>query len=424
MNPIRPLAQEHVVVSASPDPARVYCYSPGLCRLPSGRLVATADWGGEGVAAVPGAKAAYQECCGHWQGRIHLSDDHGATWRLVATFPFLHARPFATGGSVYVLGHAGDLMIMRSDDGGQTWSEPVRLSEGQSWHQAPCAAIEANGCIYLSMERRVAFATGWCPSELAPVLMRAPLDADLTRRSSWTFASELPFRQALAAVGAPAGLGVPFQHAPFPQGHETAPGRWCAPIGWLESNVVRVTDPDHVWFDPAGRTLHLLLRAHTAGTGIACLLKVVEEAPGRGAMTTQVERAPSGEAMLWLPLPGGQMKFHVVQDPVTGLYWLLSTQATRSMTRADRLPADHYNLPNNERRRLQLHFSRNLVDWCFAGLVAVGECERASRHYAAMAIDGDDLMVLSRSGDERAASAHNGDLITFHAVRGFRQLAY
>jgi len=118
------------------------------------------------------------------------------------------------------------------------------------------------------------------------------------------------------------------------------------------------------------------------------------------------------------------MKFHVLHDAVTQLYWLLSTQATDSMVRADRLPANRFNLPNNERRRLQLHFSKNMVDWCFAGLVAVGPVEQGSRHYASMIIDGEDLHILSRSGDERAASAHNGDLITFHTVRGFRELVY
>ena len=94
------------------------------------------------------------------------------------------------------------------------------------------------------------------------------------------------------------------------------------------------------------------------------------------------------------------------------------------MIRPERMPANRYNLPNNERRRLQLHFSRNMIDWCFAGLVALGPVEHASRHYASMAIDSDDLEILSRSGDQRAKSAHDGNLITFHRVRDFRNLVY
>ena len=40
--------------------------------------------------------------------------------------------------------------------------------------------------------------------------------------------------------------------------------------------------------------------------------------------------------------------------------------------------------------------------------------------YAAIVIDGNDLHILSRSGDERPANAHDGNMITFHTVRNFR----
>jgi hypothetical protein len=94
------------------------------------------------------------------------------------------------------------------------------------------------------------------------------------------------------------------------------------------------------------------------------------------------------------------------------------------MTRPDRLPPERFNLPNNERHRLVLHFSKNCVDWCFAGVVCMGATAGQGRHYASMVIDGDDLHVLSRSGDQRAKSAHDGNLITFHTVRQFRKLVY
>jgi hypothetical protein len=94
------------------------------------------------------------------------------------------------------------------------------------------------------------------------------------------------------------------------------------------------------------------------------------------------------------------------------------------MTRPHLLPDDRYGLPDNERQRLQLHFSKNLFDWCFAGIVADGGSAKQSRHYASMVIDGEDLYILSRSGNERAKSAHNGNLITFHKVENFRKLIY
>jgi hypothetical protein len=342
--------------------------------------------------------------------------------------PFFHARPFVAGNSLYVLGHMGDLFISRSDDDGETWSEALPLTEGETWHQAPCNVCYANGCVYLVMEKSLPRGVrAWGVAQLAPVLMRGRLDADLTKPENWTFASEVAFMDVVDQEELD-WFGAPFFPCPYPQGANAdgVKGRDCAPMGWLETNVVQLTDPKHYWHDPTGRTFHLWMRAHTGGIGLACVAKAVEQGdePGTGEIRTELQTVPSGRRAVFVPCPGGQMKFHILFDEQTELFWLLSTQATDSMTRATLLPDDRYNLPNNERRRLQLHFSRNCMDWCFAGLVAVGEVERASRHYASMAIDGDDLVVLSRSGDDRAASAHNGNLITFHRVRDFRRLAY
>jgi hypothetical protein len=435
---VRPLANDCVTLYESPDPAHVYSYSPGIALLDRGRLVATAgprmvatlDLGGPGVKDLEGVKYQRQKGGRSWQGRVYTSDDGGETWQHRVSFPFMHARPFVASGAVYVLGHAGDLMVIRSDDGGETWSEPTHLTEGQHWHQAPCNVHYANGCIYLVMERRTTCdIKSWYVGEMAPVLMRARVGDDLTRRENWTFASEMSFRDTIPDAENDPQIdyfGVPFFACPYPSGTNTAPGRNCAPMGWLESNVVQFTDPDHIWHDPSNRTFHLWMRAHTGGTGYACIAKVVEEGPepGTGPMATMLEKAPSGKTMLYVPCPGGQMKFHVLYDETTRLFWLLSTQATDSMTRPDRLPDDRYNLPNNERRRLQLHFSKNMVDWCFAALVAAGPVEKASRHYASMVFDGEDLLVLSRSGDQRANTPHDGNLITFHRVPEFRNLVY
>lgn len=415
---VEPLAQDFSIVIESPDPAAISTYSPGLAVCPSGRLVATMDFG----KTAP--EYARRNGLEPWRcrGRIFVSDDKGKTWTAKADVPFQHERPFVAGDSLYVLGHAGDLAIVRSDDWGETWSPPARLTEGESWHQAPCNVHYANGCLYLVMEKNSARRVrGWDVSELAPVLMRGRIGADLTRPENWTFASELPFCKAVPDTQLD-WIGAPFFPAMYPEPYTETPNRSCAPIGWLETNVVQFSDPDHVWHDPTGRTFHLWMRAHTGATNLACVAKVVEDAGG--AMATMLETAPSGKRMVYVPCPGGQMKFHILFDGQTGLYWLLSTQSTDSMRRIDRLPADRYSLPNNERRRLQLHFSRNCIDWCFAGLAAVGPVERASRHYASMAIDGEDLRILSRSGDERAKNAHDVNRITFHTIANFRRLAY
>ena len=419
---VRPLADELVKVYESPAPKSVFTYSPGLARCPTGRLVATMDLGGPGVARLPGVKA--QRAAGRFcQGKIFTSDDRGRTWTHRADFGFLHARPFVAGRSLYVLGHCNDLMVIRSSDWGRTWSKPARLTDGERWHQAPCNVHYANGCVYLVMERRSkdSKVRGWYVKDIAPVLMRAKVDADLTQRKSWAFASAPTFGQAVDEHHLDY-FGVPFYKVHPERGAVVAPGRHCAPAGWLEANVVQFVDPNHYWCDPAGRTFHLWMRAHTGWTNMAAVCKVVEGPDGR--MKTMLETVPSGKKALLVPCPGGQMKFHILYDKKTRLYWLLSSQATDSMTRAEKLPRNRYNLPNNERHRLQLHFSRNCIDWCFAGIVAIGPTALQSRHYASMVIDGDDLHVLSRSGDQRAASAHDGNFISFHTIRDFRNLRY
>lgn len=413
------LADDHVTVYESPDPARIYAYTPGITRLPSGRLVATLDLGGPGVADLSGPKFQRGQGQRASQGKVFISDDGGRTWQHRLDFPFLHARPFVAGSYLYVLGHAGDLAVVRSPDEGETWEEVTYLTRGASWHQSACNVLYHRDRVYLVMEKQMRPTERWPVGVLAPVVMSACVTDNLCDRSAWTFSNAVAFEDI---VPKPVGLGVPF----FPDG-PTDPGnpkdrRIMAPIGWLETNIVQFTDPDHVWFDPEMRTFYLWMRAHTGSTNLACIAKAVEDSGGN--ITVQLATAPSGEPIVYVPCPGGHMRFHILFDEVSELYWLLSSQSTDSMTRPDRLPAERYNLPNNERHRLALYFSKNCMDWCMAGLVAVGPSPKQARHYASMAVDGDDLVVLSRSGDARAKSAHDGNLITFHRVRAFRDLAY
>ena len=46
------------------------------------------------------------------------------------------------------------------------------------------------------------------------------------------------------------------------------------------------------------------------------------------------------------------------------------------------------------------------------------------RHYASMVADGEDPVVLSRSGSGHNVNPHETDLITCHTVRDFRRFVY
>lgn len=414
--PVRALADDYVVLGESPDPKTIPLYTPSILSLPSGRLVASYERGGKRVDGEP---FAY----------ILTSDDGGKTWTQRARHSITHGRIFKAGKSLYFLGHNGDLKIARSDDDGITWTAEVNLTEGERWHQTAANVWHTKGKVYLVMERHVEnrIIDCWSVGQLAPVLMRGDENADLTRRENWTFASELNFSDIIPGYRENEPqmdfFGVPFFRQNYPH---RAPvhtrGRYMAPMGWLESNVVQIMDPNHYWYDPEGKTFLLAMRANTGGVGYAALAQVVEN--DDGSMTTGLVYAPSGKKMLFLPFPGGQMRFHVLYDSQTKLYWMLGTQTVDSMTRADRLGPLRFDLPYNERQRMVLHFSKNMVDWCFAGLVAEGNGSKEARHYASMDIDGDDLIILSRSGDERAKSSHDGNIITFHRVKNFRDLVY
>ncbi len=386
------LADDFVTLFTSPDPKNVYAYTPGIIRLSSGRLIATMDVGGPGVKDLPGPKGLRGEGPHPWQGIIFISDDGGETWREVGRFPFFHARPFVAGDSIYILGHAGDLRIIRSNDQGESWSASTNLTEDEWWHQSACSVVYANDRVYLVMEKLVGPPNSWKQATLAPVVMSAPVNADLTRRESWTLS---PPRMWIDLIGgAPAMVGIPFKQG-------TA--------GWFEANLVAIHDPNHPWYDPEGSTFYLWMRAANVPPNLACIAKVTEDG-GRLALDTA--KAPSGRTIAYLPCPGGHMKFYILYDEPSSLYWLVSSHSTDSLSGP------------YERHRLALHYSTNLFDWQMAGLVAVGKSKEQARHYASAVVDGDDLLVLSRSGTAAAKSAHDGDIISLHRVKRFRKLVY
>ena len=408
--PLRPLAQQHILVDYSPAPKNIPMYTPSILSLPTGRLIAAYERSGESNKA-----------------RICTSDDGGVTWIERTRLTMTHARLFRAGDAIYYLGHSGNLRIIRSDDNGSTWSSPVQLTTGQSWHQSACNVWYKDGYVYLVMERNLdSDITAWAVGALAPILMRARETDDLTKFSSWTLADPIIFGDIILGykenTPQTGPFAVPFFTQAYPGRNPITSGRSMSPMGWLETNVVQVCAEEHPWYDPEMKTFYLLMRAHTGGTGYAAVAKVTENADG--SMTSSLVDAPEEGCMLYLPMPGGQMRFHILYDKITELYWLLGSQATDSMCRAEKLGKLRYDLPNNERHRLVLHFSSDLLHWQFAGIVAIGSSPKESRHYASMDIDGEDLVILSRSGDAQAKSAHNGNMITFHRVKNFRNLIY
>ena len=432
------LANDYKVVYEAPKGKKIFPYTPGIAVLKNGRYVFTNDLGGPDSGKLPVRDMLQPSPAANsiYVGQIYTSDDKGETWQLRAVRNFTHARPFEAGHTVYVLGHSKDLVIYRSDDGGETWDNGSYLTDGETWHQSACNVWIEDGYVNLVMERRfykedednlLAAGYDWSVAFLAPVVMRAKVDADLTKRENWTFSNEVRFTDVVDEETLDL-FGMPFYHTNFKKLCDRKPDDpyfRTHRLGWLESNIIRIKDPKHYWYDPKGKTFHIFMRGHTAGTGYCMLMKaVITEENGKETITVMPEVNPSGRKVIFLPMPGGQMRFHIVWDEQTKLYWLLSTQAIDSMTRLELLSDERYNIPCDERQRMQLSFSKNMVDWCFAGLVAMGDSEKQSRHYASMDIDGDDLVIVSRSGNQEASTAHDSNFSSFHRVKNFRSLVY
>lgn len=430
---MKPLANDYIITYRSPDPATQFLYTPSILILKNGRYVMSLDISDK-------------------FGKICVSDDKGVHWRETGGALFHHASLFLDGERIWLLGShtvSGDLLAMYSDDHGESWSEPGMLTQGQTWFHCATDVCYKDGYVYIPMDQCFlkegeTIKSGWLPNIHAPVLLRGKLGTDLTKRENWLFSEAVRFRDVISEE-AIEGIGVPFflsredaaegedyigspatyrKEFDFSGKTPPKPFRYFA-TGWLEANVVQITDPRHFWYDPSGKTLHLFMRANSHMTGYCCVMKAVEcVEDGKEIIRVECVRAPSGKRMIFLPMPGGQNKFFIKYDPEAKLYWLASVQARDSMCRVECLPTDRYNIPSDERDRLALHFSSNMVDWCFAGLITQSGSAKQARHYASMDIDGEDLVVLSRSGDKNAASAHNGNMITLHRVRDFRKLVY
>ena len=424
---VLPLAGASAAVLSSAEHDKVHLANPSMVVFPNGRIVLSVDQVGPGVRHLPGAKGRLHHFAFWVQGKLLISRDKGETWTVKQDFPFCGGRLFRDGQALYLLGHRGNLLMMKSADGGETWSRPSELTSkddtGGRFTLAPSRIVAANGSLYVVMMRIADFSQKGRPaSALGAVVLRAPEGAALLDRKSWTLSEPSPaFRELVPEAGLDHS-GIPFYEVPDSgPGQAVGRGRWATRLGWGEPCLVRLVDPNHSWHDPSGCTLHMLARGETHRSNVAVLAKVQDRA---GTMRVSFEAVPSGRKQLFLPVPGGNSPFDLLFDDESGLFWLLSNQMRDSMTRADVLPHDRFGLPCDEAHCLQLHFSRNLVDWCFAGLVDAGTQSNDLRLDPCMAIHGQDLYVAYAAGDVDTRAMQDTDRLVSCVIPSFRELVY
>ena len=146
------ISTQETLIYKSISPEDIYCYTPGITVTSTGRLVVTFDLGGKGVKEIYASSQLYTERTRRLGiGKIFVSDDQGASWCFMSDYNFWHARPFCIGEKIYIIGNAGDLCIICSEDDGNTWSVPSFLSQGEKWHSSACNVLFANERVYLAM---------------------------------------------------------------------------------------------------------------------------------------------------------------------------------------------------------------------------------------------------------------------------------
>ena len=311
------------------------------------------------------------------------SADDGQTWhKLEAESDFCCGTLFQHGASLYFLGAGpihrhpdSSLRIIRSDDSGYTWTEPVTLFSGPFYNPATG---------YVLRDDRFY----WCcdSGRDTTYIVAADLNRDLTDPGAWRISDGLPM-------------------PPIPPSITRGPGQGKI----LEGNVVEVNGRLQV-------SWRLLIdNRDTVGIGVIC--DVSDDGVHLDYHFRQFH-----------PLPGAQNQFHILRDPQTGIYWMNATLPTRSQ---EQDPAFNAQLAANprytgpagmERRILALFCSFDALNWLPAGYIVVWPLVRQASNYCGLLIDGDDLLVVARTSRE-GAHQHDNDLTTFHRIRDFRERA-
>lgn len=404
-----------------------HAYSPAICILSKGkvgRILVSYDISAQ-------------------KGGVRYSDDGGSTFKE-ASFPnntqkkFLFGNVFETNTGVYLIArryntsdnYNGQLIIYKSTDYGATWGSFSTIDEGV-WHTAPSEVMYSDDgkYVYLTWEAQdtpaAQLAGGAGRGILAPVILKASMDKDLTVASNWEISdTSMSYYDVLGGTTWDKldYMGLPLNHDRYREPDGT---NIYSYFGWLEGNIVRITDEDNELYDPAA-LCHIYLRSSSGSADIANIMKVVEDET-TGRLVSEPVTTPSGKTLLYVQLPGGQSKFSINYDKTSDLYWLVSNVCTDCMaidtTMGKGASVSRHEGPHDLRNVLGLYYSKNAMDWDFAGYISRTDSIDQARSYPSMEIYGEDLYIVSRSGDEKAQSAHNTNLILLHKIENFRQYA-
>ncbi|MES2697839.1 MAG: sialidase family protein [Verrucomicrobiota bacterium] len=377
------LSPDYTQIYHNPN-SKLYVEGPGLVRLDNGTLIAV-------VPVIPRGETSglsrVKDCTTH----ILASSDGGKEWRTLSTLPYYSSVPWTWGGALYLFTMKGgakarndDLLLLRSNDGGKTWSQPVTLFTGHFWNCHTAMVVRDNKLYWAVDDLSLGANRG--PVAVIGDLSRDPLD-----KAAWRLSNPVAFP------------GIPEQLA--------NPKFASLSSQYLEPNVIEVQGQL--------RVLATVKPKRQSTVGICAVLDLNDD--GRNAKLTFNQ---------YSAMPGGQLKFCVLWDEKSQLYWATANLATDSQGLYDWWEAGaktkkfrgEGRIGGNDRRFLMLLYSLDALNWFQAGCIAQAGKISQSFMYARPVIDGDHLAIIARSSIN-APSQHDADYATFHRVPRFRDLA-
>lgn len=358
-----------IVVNHSPASTKTYVGSPSICILPNGDYIASHEFFGP-------ASTEWEAALNY----IFKSSDRGKTWEKISEINGqFWSNLFVHNGLLYIMGtwnHDGNFIIRRSADEGITWTDPVDSKNGLllkgEYHTAPMPMTIHQGRIWRAIERVISVDTT-LNNQLCPMVISAPVDADLIDAGSWTTSNYLTHDSTF--------LDGKFKNR-------------------LEGNVV-VT--------PEGKLVNILRVATTEkGRELAAIVGISED-----GKTVSFDPETG-----FIDFIGGAVKFSIRYDEKSELYWTITNMVTDEYSHMDAAKV---------RNKLVLKCSSDLKNWSVVKVLLYHpDVKKHAFQYIGWQFDGEDIIFLSRTSfdDEfgGAQNYHDANYITFHRIRNFRKL--